>query len=83
MWPNLKSFFLLSSNNVFIIKCLHLIVVFGLNGLNKPKCHIGDPERNMNYSVSHEIMSPDHLWNVYFVITSHVFILNRLFAIDG
>ena len=25
MWPNLKSFFLLSSNNVFIIKCLHLI----------------------------------------------------------
>jgi hypothetical protein len=81
MWPNLKPFFLLSSN-VFIIKCLHLIVVFGLNGLNMPKCHIGYPGRNRNYSVSYEIMSPNHLWNVYLVITSHVFILNRLFAID-
>jgi hypothetical protein len=82
MWPNLKSFSFLSSN-MFIIKCLHLIVVFGFNGLNKPKCDIMDPGRNMNYYVSYEIMSPDHLWHVYLVITSYFFILDRLFAIDG
>lgn len=81
-----KSKVIFLSSNVSIIQCLHLMVVFGFNSLNKLKCHIGDPGRNMNYSVSHEIMSPDQLWNVYLVylvITSYVFILNRLFAIDG
>ena len=77
MWPY----------TIFITRCgpiwSHLIVVFDFNGLNKPKCDFGDPWRNMNYSVSYEIMSHDHLHNVCLVITSHLFILNRFFAING